>query len=87
MLPVGTSTRLISSHAFQPTSAIQSSFVPGRRVMRYGLRRPIATMKSSSAAALPTSGLSAGATGVAPLTSSRSSAPSSVVASPVVIRS
>ena len=31
---------LISSQVFQPASAIQSSSVPGRKVMREGLRSP-----------------------------------------------
>jgi hypothetical protein len=36
----GAATRLISSQVFQPTSPIHSSSVPGRWVMRNGLRRP-----------------------------------------------
>src|SRR5437868_6211131 len=35
--------RLISSQSFQPTSATQSSLVPGRKLMRNGLRNPVAT--------------------------------------------
>ena len=32
--------RSISSYLPKPTSPIQSSLVPGRKVVRYGLRRP-----------------------------------------------
>ena len=63
----GLVTRLISSQSFQPTSPIQISLVPGRKVKRKGLRRPIATMKSSSATAPPKRGLLGGATACGPL--------------------
>jgi len=36
----GVTTRLISSQVFEPTSPAQISSVPGRCVIRNGLRRP-----------------------------------------------
>ena len=43
--------RLISSQVFQPTSPSQTSLVPGRIVMRNGLRRPEAMIRRTLAVA------------------------------------
>ena len=47
----GAITRLISSHVFHPTSPTQSSSVPGRWVIRNGLRSPYATTRRAFASA------------------------------------
>ena len=78
-------TRSISSHEFQPTSPIHSSLVPGRVVMRNGLRNPIATIRRTLGSVLDAFGLSGIAAPVAG--STRMTAPSSVVGSPGVRRS
>src|SRR5919204_3617584 len=82
---VGEESRLISSHVPEPTSPIQGSLVPGRNVNRKGFRKPYATIRRAFASLLPASGLPAAPAPV--LGSSRRSAPSSVVGSPVVRRS
>ena len=78
---VGAGTRLISSQAFQPTSPAHTSLVPGRTVMRNGLRRPWATMRralgSELVFGLP--GMAAPVSG-----SIRRIEPSRLVGSPVV---
>src|ERR1700741_4585058 len=81
---VGDGTRLISSHVFQPTSPAHTSLVPGRTVMRNGLRRPCATMRRAFGSALVFGlpGIAAPGSG-----SIRRIAPSRLVGSPVVRRS
>ncbi len=80
----GPAKTLTSSQALQPTSAIQTSLVPGRDAIRNGFLKPTPTMKSSSATPLFNRGLCAVATTVGPLTSKRSNEPSNDVGSPGV---
>src|SRR5512133_60423 len=82
---VGLVIRLISSQVFQPTSPLQSSFVPGRNVKRNGLRSPYAMTRRAFASGLRLFGLSGGAAPV--VGSTRRIAPSSPAGSPVVRRS
>jgi hypothetical protein len=51
------STTSISSDSSQPTSATQSSFVPGLTVKRNGFLKPYETMRRAFASALPAFGL------------------------------
>ena len=55
---IGLPSRLISSQVFQPTSPAQTSVVPGRMVIRKGLRRPYAMIRRAFASLLAARGLS-----------------------------
>ncbi len=72
--------RLSSSQVPQPTSATITSFVPGRTIMRNGLRSPYAIMRCSLGSELEKSGLSGRGSPVAG--STRRIAPLSRRASP-----
>ena len=78
----GTWRRLISSSVPQPTSENHSSSVPGRGVIRHGLRMPYATIRRAFASGEVSNGLPGQP---APVSGSiRMIVPSSPVGSPVV---
>src|SRR5512143_1527594 len=54
---VGEAIRSISSQSFQPTSPTQISDVPGRVVIRNGLRSPLAMIRRAAGSVLEASGL------------------------------
>ena len=85
MASVGAVTRLISSQSFQPTSPAQTSLVPGRVVIRNGLRRPVAIVRRTFGSLLPANGLPGSDAPVAG--STRRIDPSSPAGSPLVRRS
>jgi hypothetical protein len=82
---VGFTTRLTSSHVFQPTSPTQTSLVPGRMVKRNGFRSPCAMIRRAFGSELPASGLVG--TPAPVVGSTPSTAPSRETGSPLVRRS